>query len=152
MICVFLGRGKNILLICVFCLVVVSCTNQGMPDCVEATSDGESNKSKFGTSLPHFGSVEARHRGGLHGHKVEFLNLIFDDLPLQLPPLPPFMRCTTMKRCTYYALYNEIMRYNAYLRGYDDEFMNCQDEFADLPDLVPVSSWDEQVEDYEIVD
>ena len=28
-----------------------------------------------------------------------------------------------------------------------DEFMNCQDEFADLPDLVPVSSWDEQVED-----
>ena len=132
-------------MICVFWGTL--CTNQGMPDCVEATSDGESNKSKFGTSLPHFGSVEARHREGLHGHKVEFPNLIFDDLPLQLPP-----SCTTMKRCTYYALYNEIMRYNAYLRGYDDEFMNCQDEFADLPDLVPVSSWDEQDEDYEIVD
>ena len=58
---------------------------------------------------------------------VEFPNLIFDGLPPQLPPLPPFPM-------------------------YDDEFMNCQNEFANLPELAPVNSLDEQAEDYEFVD
>ena len=72
---------------------------------------------------------------------VEFPNLIFDGLPPQLPPLPPF----PMKWCTYYGLYNTIMMY-------DDEFMNCQDEFANLSELTPVSSLNEQAEDCEFVD
>ena len=35
-----------------------------MPDFVEATSNGKSNK----IMCPYFGSVEAQHRGGLHLH------------------------------------------------------------------------------------
>ena len=49
-------------------LSTTSCTNQEIPDCVEATSNGKSNKNMLGTSLSHFVSVEAQHRGGLHLH------------------------------------------------------------------------------------
>ena len=69
--------------------------------------------------------------------------LICDDLPLISPPIVRFT--------SYYELYQTI-RGEERLAVCDDGFMDCQNEFTNLPDLVPINSWDEQVEDYVMID